>query len=100
MRCSRCGGRRHTSEGCPTDLNVRLPLEVPSHNGPYRGKVPVRRIPMAVSGSDLAAASEASLKAARGRDAQARLRAGRLMMQRSLDGRFVQTRRKHRRTRP
>lgn len=100
MRCSRCGGPRHVATECHTDLDARLPFETPPHNGVYQGKVAPRTIPMAVCGSDLAPDSDASQKAARGRDAQARLRAGRLMTQRSLDGRFIQTKRKHRRTRP
>jgi hypothetical protein len=65
-RCPRCGQYGHLD--CQP-----LPLETPSHNGPYRGKLPVRVIPPAVFGEDLKHGWGVSAR--RGHEAQSRLAA-------------------------
>lgn len=47
--CVYCGGK-HPSADCEPEEVTKVPLETPSHNGPYQGTIPVRTIPYGVSG--------------------------------------------------
>lgn len=44
LYCIHCGGT-HTGPNCPQIKKSNAPLETPSHNGPYRGMLPVRVLP-------------------------------------------------------
>ena len=49
--CIKCGGG-HPSHLCEAKKNSGLPLETPSHNGPYQGTLEVRVVPSGYHGFD------------------------------------------------
>jgi len=70
--CMRCGGRHLVAQCYLNRQKSDAPLETPSHNGAWRGSLPVRVIPTGVMGSDLDASWQD--KGRLGRLKQARMR--------------------------
>lgn len=86
MRCSTCHAWGHTSADCADTAGA--PLETPSHNGPWRGKIAPRVVPTGVCGSDLKSGAAWQQKASKGHQVQSRLAAQRKLQQRNLESRM------------
>lgn len=56
VRCAQCDGH-HPTAYCrvfdPAPVTSHTPLETPSHNGPWQGRMRVREVAPGVSGADL-----------------------------------------------
>ena len=85
--CHHCGGR-HLGSECPRRPISKAPLEVPSHNGAYRGTLPVRTIPPATEGEDLKPYRKWQGKASLGHLVQSRLALAN-RRPRDKDGKFL-----------
>lgn len=68
LYCTTCGGAHMQNECEGRKKNSGFPLETPSHNGEYRGTIPVRIIPPGITSED--GGIYESLKASRERQAE------------------------------
>lgn len=74
--CLHCGGNHLSGDHNRIMAGTQAPLETPSHNGPWLGKLEVRQVAPGASG-DLTAPYLARVKAAKGNRKQVIARMGR-----------------------